>query len=155
MLLKEIVNQNLTCYHEEISTWKEAIKECCKPLEVTGYISDEYAGEIIKCVETHGPYIVIAPNIAMPHSTLGAKGVKKTGIGFMKVEKPVQFDKNNRERDAQLFFVIASENENQHINNIMMLSTLLSNESLVEELEEVRNDEDLITLINKYEEEGA
>lgn len=155
MLLQNIIDHHLSCYHDQIATWQEAIRAACKPLETMDYINDEYADEIIKCVETYGPYIVIAPNIAIPHSTLGANGVKKTGIGFMKVEKPVVFDKDDRERDTQLFFVIASENEDQHMNNIMMLSTLLSDEELVKELGRVKNDKDLVTLIKKYEEKGA
>lgn len=49
----------------------------CEVLEADGTIEENYKEDIIACVEKYGPYIVIAPNIAMPHSQEGAKGVHK------------------------------------------------------------------------------
>ena len=93
---------------------------------------------------------MICPNVAMPHSTLGAEGVYKTGIGFMKVEKPVAFDDNDREKDARLFFTLAAINHDQHLNNMMQLSELLMNEEVVNDLLEIHNDDDLRKVIEKY-----
>ena len=50
-----------------------------------GTVEADYADEIIACIEKYGPYIIIAPDIAMPHSQENAKGVHKTAISFMKV----------------------------------------------------------------------
>ena len=76
------------------------------------------------------------PNVAMPHSQEGAAGVNKTAIGFMKLEKPVSFDENDPEKDAQLFFTLASCNPDQHLNNMMKLSEMLMNEDVVKALAE-------------------
>lgn len=46
--------------------------------------------EIISCVSKHGPYIVLVPGLAMPHSE-NAEGAIETAIGFMKTEKMVHF----------------------------------------------------------------
>ena len=86
----------------------------------------------------------------MPHSTLGAEGVYKTGIGFMKVETPVVFDECDREKDARLFFTLAAVNSDQHLENMMQLSELLMNEEIVRDLLEVQNDDDLRKVIEKY-----
>ena len=82
----------------------------CQCLEEDGTIEPNYKEDIIACVEKYGPYIVIMPNVAMPHSQEGAKGVNKTAVAFMKLEKPVSFDENDPEKDAQLFFTLASCN---------------------------------------------
>ena len=104
----------------------------------------------MECVRKYGPYIVIMPKIAMPHSQEGAVGVNKTAIGFMKLEKPVSFDPNDPEKDAQLFFTLASCNPEQHLNNMMRLSEMLMNEELVAELLEAKGPEDLLRLQEKY-----
>ena len=150
MLLNDFLENKLTCYEERFDDWKEAIRANGKPLMREGYIEEEYIDAVIACVEKYGPYIVIAPNIAMPHSTEGAPGVLKTGIGFMKVEEPVHFDPEDPEKDARLFFMLASNDPDTHMNNIMQLADMLSDDNLVEDLLKVRNDEDLKAVAEKY-----
>lgn len=153
MLLKDLLEKKLTCYEESFDDWKDAIRANGQPLIREGYIEDVYLNAVIECVEKYGPYIVIAPNIAMPHSTEGAPGVLNTGIGFMKVEKPVHFDPEDPEKDARLFFMLASNDPDAHLNNMMQLAEMLSNDDLVADLLTVKNDEDLLAVANKYSEE--
>ena len=150
MLLNDFLENHLTCYEERFDDWKEAIRANGQPLKREGYIEDEYIDAVIACVEKYGPYIVIAPNIAMPHSTEGAPGVLKTGIGFMKVEEPVHFDPEDPEKDARLFFMLASNDSEKHMNNIMQLADMLSDDNLVTDLLAVKNDEDLKAVADKY-----
>ena len=153
MLLKELVEKKLTCYEEGFDDWKDAVKANGVPLKKEGYIDDAYLDAVIACIEKYGPYIVIAPNIAMPHSTEGAPGVNKTGIGFMKVEQPVHFDPNDPEKDARLFFMLASNDSEAHLNNMMQLAEMLSNDDLVADLLNAKNDEDVLAVAEKYSEE--
>lgn len=111
-----------------------------------------YKEEIVSCVEKYGPYIIIAPNIALPHSQEGATGVNR--IGFMKLEQPVSFDPEDPEKDAQLFFTLASCDHNQHLENMMRLSEMLMNEDLVKGLENAKSPEDLLELESRFLENG-
>lgn len=151
MLLRDIKENKLTGYFEEFGSWEDAIRACGQIMIKQAYIDERYVDAIIKCINDFGPYIVIMPDVAMPHSTLGAEGVYKTGIGFMKVNKPVSFDENDHEKDARLFFTLAATNNEEHLNNMMQLSELLMNEELVKDLLDVNNDEDLEKVINKYQ----
>ena len=152
MLLKELVENKLTCYEQSFEDWRDAIRANGAPLIKEGYIEDVYLNAVIECVEKYGPYIVIAPNIAMPHSTEGAPGVLKTGIGFMKVEQAVHFDPEDPEKDARLFFMLASNDSDAHLNNMMQLADMLSNDDLVADLLEAKNDEDVLAVAEKYAE---
>lgn len=149
-LLKKIIDNKLTVYNEKFENWKDAIIACGVPLIEEGFITSDYIDAIIECIEKYGPYIVIAPNIAMPHSTENALGTLKTGIGFMKVEEPVVFDNNDREKDARLFFTLVSTNHEEHLANMVELSETLMNEDLVKDLLEVKCDEDFIKVAKKY-----
>lgn len=149
-MLREFVEEKHCLFAERADTWQDAIRLSCKTLEADGTVEKNYAEDIIACVEKYGPYIVIMPNVAMPHSQEGAQGVNKTAIGFMKLEEPVSFDPEDPEKDAQLFFTLASCDPNQHLENMMKLSEMLMNEELVEELFKAESTDDLIALQEKY-----
>ena len=139
-MLREFVEKKHYLFAEEAADWEEAILMSCKSLEA----------DIVECVKKYGPYIVIMPNVALPHSQEGAVGVNKTAIGFMKLDKPVSFDPDDPEKDARLFFTLASCNPNQHLDNMTRLSEMLMNEELVEELLDASGPEDLLRLQEKY-----
>lgn len=149
-MLKTFVEKKHTCYHQSFPDWETAIQASCVPLLNDNTITQKYVDLVIKCVKDYGPYIVIAPNIAMPHSTEGAEGVNDTAISFMKVEEPVHFDLNDPEKDARLFFVLASVNHDKHLENMMALAEMLMNDDVVSALLDAKNDEDLLRIHNQY-----
>ncbi len=149
MLLNQFVEEKVTCFHDHFDTWEEAVKACGQPLIEQGYIDERYIEAVIQCVYKNGPYIVIAPKIAIPHSTEGAPGVNKTTIGFMRVKEPVHFEEGNPEKDAQLFFMLASDNNEAHLANLSALCELLCDDSTTDALITCNNDEDLLALAEK------
>lgn len=63
----------------------------CQPLLDQNIITADYPGYIINNVHEFGPYIVIAPEICIPHAQEG-KGVNETAVAFMNVEEAVDFE---------------------------------------------------------------
>ncbi len=149
-MLKEFVESKHYKFAESAKDWKDAIRMSCESLEADGTVEENYKEDIIKCVEKYGPYIVIIPGVAMPHSQENAVGVHKTAIGFMKLEEPVSFDPEDPEKDASLFFTLASCNPEQHLNNMSRLAEMLSNEDLIEDLKKAKGPDDLLELQEKY-----
>lgn len=149
-MLREFVESKHYKFAEEAPDWREAIRMSCESLEADGTVEADYKDQIISCVEKYGPYIVIMPDVAMPHCQEGARGVHKTTIGFMKLEKPVSFEEGNPEKDARLFFTLASCNSDQHLENMTKLSEVLMNEDVVKELLEAKGPEDLLRIQEKY-----
>lgn len=149
-MLKEFVEKNHYKFASEAKDWEEAIRMSCEVLEADGTIEANYKEDIIECVKKYGPYIVIVPNVAMPHSQECAKGVNKTAISFMRLEKPVSFDLEDHDKDAQLFFTLASCNPDQHMGNMTQLAEMLMNDDLIEELAKVETPEGLLALHEKY-----
>lgn len=149
-MLKEFVESKHYKFAESASDWKEAIRMSCESLEADGTVESNYKEDIIECVEKYGPYIVIMPEVAMPHSQESARGVHKTAIAFMKLERPVSFDPEDPDMDARLFFTLASCDSDQHLQNMTKLSELLMNETVVQALLEAKSPEDLIVIQDKY-----
>lgn len=149
-MLKDLVNQKLTQFEEKFESWEEAVRASYQTMLKQNIVEEVYVEQVVDCIKEFGPYIILIPNVAMPHSSQGAVGVNQSAVSFMKVEKPVVFEEGNSEKDAKLFFSLAALDSNQHMNNIMALSELLMNEELVEELKKVKSDEDLLALSEKY-----
>ncbi len=149
-MLREFVEKKHYKFAQSAPDWKEAIRMSCESLEADGTVEPNYKEDIVRCVETYGPYIVIMPDVAMPHSQECAKGVNKTAIAFMKLEEPVSFDPEDPEKDACLFFTLASCDPDQHLANMGKLSEMLMNDDVVEALKQAKTPEDLIAIQEKY-----
>lgn len=152
-MLKNFLDNKHYKFAEEAKDWKDAIRMSCEPLEADGTVEANYKEDIIACVEKYGPYIVIKQDVAMPHSQEGAVGVKKTAISFMKLNKAVSFDPEDKEKDARLFFTLASCNRDQHLENMAKLTEMLMNDELIADLLEANNEKDLLEIYNKYNNE--
>ncbi|MDO4642855.1 MAG: PTS sugar transporter subunit IIA [Cardiobacteriaceae bacterium] len=150
MLLSKMLNAGHVNFKESFPDWQSAIHGACEPLVADGTVEVSYADEIIACIEKYGPYIVIAPDIAMPHSQENAVGVHKTAISFMKVNQMVAFDPDDREKDARLFFTLASQNHDAHLENMSALAMMLDNEALIADLIAAHNTDDLRAIAAKY-----
>lgn len=144
-MLTELIEKKRYSFHEEFDSWEEAVKAACEPLVSEGAILEEYVDSIINSVKEFGPYIVIAPNICIPHAQEG-KGVNETAICFMKTNEPVHFSEDS-EQDARLFFVLASTDNDKHMENLAALVELISDEGVVEKMLAAQSIEDIKDLV--------
>ncbi|SFA99615.1 PTS sugar transporter subunit IIA [Selenomonas ruminantium] len=144
-MFKEFVEKKHYSFHEGFDDWRDAVRAACAPLLTDGTIEKEYPEIIIEKVEELGPYIVIAPNICIPHAERG-RGVNDTAMCFMKTEKPVSFDPNDPDKDARIFVVLAATDDEVHLNNLMALSETLSDEDIVAKVLEAKTPEDLLKI---------
>lgn len=143
-MFKEFVAQKHYSFHEGFDDWREAIRAACAPLVADGTIQKEYVSYIIEKVEELGPYIVIAPEICIPHAERG-RGVNRTAMCFMKSETPVRFHEDG-EHDARIFVVLAAADDEEHIQNLMEVSERLSDEETVAKLLAATTPEDLLAI---------
>ena len=143
-MFKEMVEKKHYTFQQGFSDWKEAVRAACQPLLADGTIDDIYPEEIIKKVEELGPYIVIAPDICIPHAQEGLS-VPETALPFMKTETPVRFS-DDGEHDARLFFVLASTDNAVHLKNLGDMAEALSDDDLVAKLLQAKTPEELVAL---------
>lgn len=149
-MLDEIIKNDLYDFYDEIESWEEAIEKSCQTMIDKNIVDENYPKQIVETINKYGPYIVLIPGVAMPHCQENCQGVNETAISFMKVEKPVAFDEDDREKDARLFFTIASNNSTKHLENIAKLSDVLSDDNIVADLHTAKNVEDLKKISEKY-----
>lgn len=145
-------NDLINITNQEPKDWEEAIRISGKVLKEKELISDQYIEDVIRDVRAFGPYIVIVPNVAMPHSSAESQGVLGTGIGLTIFPTAISFEEGNSEKDAKLFFMLAAKNPEAHMENIANLSELLMREGVIEDLMTVHTMADFESVMRKYDE---
>lgn len=115
---------------EEAAGWEEAIRIASAPLIENQFISAGYITAMVDNVKKNGPYIIILPGIAIPHSQSRA-GVFKTGMAVLKVNKGVVFPEN---KPVHLLVVLAAADEDTHLELISELTDLLIDDQVLERI---------------------
>ena len=131
---------------KEPISWQEAIQESCLIL-----LQKHIIDQSIQCVETFGPYIIIAPEVAMPHSSEESAGVFGTAISFTKFKQSVTFTGDQEAKTATLFFTLAAQNPAEHLENIQQLMDLLMTDGVIADLLETNTPMDFKEVMEKYQ----
>ena len=74
----------------EVDSWRDAVRAAGAALAESGIADPSYADEMIRMIEEHGPYVVIAPGLALAHARPGP-AVKRDGIAVVTLAEPVNF----------------------------------------------------------------
>ena len=70
--------------------WREAIGAAGAALQASGRTAVEYTESMIRAVEDNGPYIVIAPGVALAHAAI-SPAVYSAGLSLIRLAEPVEF----------------------------------------------------------------
>jgi PTS system ascorbate-specific IIA component len=74
----------------EAEDWRAAVRVAGGALVSMGAARDGYSDEMIRMIEEHGPYVVIAPGLALAHARPGPD-VLADGLAVVTLEQPVPF----------------------------------------------------------------
>ena len=122
------------------------MRAAVEPLVKAGAVGPAYGESIVENVKKFGPYIVIAPDIAIPHAA-DPENVYRTAVCFMKTKAPVVFEPQDREKDVRLFFTLASRDEEKHLENIQALMELFEDEEKMARLAQAESAEEVRALL--------
>ncbi|MBM7710912.1 PTS sugar transporter subunit IIA [Enterococcus xiangfangensis] len=143
-MLKEQLKGN-TMFAAKVDSWQAAIRKGAQPLLEKNIIEEAYVEAMIQNVLDNGNYIILLPQVAMPHARpeYGSKGV---GITFLHLAEPVMFP---GEEPVKVLFTLSSDSPDGHLELIGSLGELLSDEELYQKLIDVTTEEALFDLINE------
>lgn len=129
-MLKEILTIDMVQFKAEVTDWEEAICLAAAPLLANKSIEETYVTKMIANVKEFGPYIMLMPQIAMPHAR-PEDGVNVMGISLLITEKSVAFD---AKREANVFFILAAKDSNSHLALLTEIAGVLSIQENVDAL---------------------
>lgn len=139
-VLSDLLKIEMIQVQDGISDWQAAITKAAEPLLTIQAIEPHYIDAMINNVQELGPYIVMAPNVAIPHAR-PEDGVKKLSMSLLKLNEPVSFSPGDANKDAQLVFVLAAVDNESHLKALSQLTELLEEESRIDKMLEFQTAE--------------
>lgn len=143
MLTKEMVRLEVP----EFSSPEDVIRYSGRILVEAGKAEEQYVDDMIESYRELGPYMVMAPGLAMPHARPGGH-VKEPCISFVKLKEPVNFHHPCND-PVKIVFALGGVSDNGHIELLQDLSSLLAADKMIEKLSAVNTYEELLELIEK------
>ncbi|MFZ7132551.1 MAG: PTS sugar transporter subunit IIA [Eubacteriales bacterium] len=131
MLMDVMIKENITI-KAKVADWKEAIAVSGSTLVDNGAIEEKYIDAMIKVVEELGPYIVIAPGIAIAHAR-PEDGVKKSGFAITTLKNPVNFG-NEANDPVSLVITISAIDYEGHLEALAELMSIIENNENYKEI---------------------
>ncbi len=95
----------------------------------SGRVTPEYTTQMIDVFETHGPYFVIAPGIAIAHAK-PSDAVISTGLSLVTLAEPVVFG-NAANDPVRLVIGMSARDHDSHLEMLAELAVLLGDADAV------------------------
>lgn len=142
----DILTKDKVQVQDSVTDWSQAITEASKPLLDQDYIEEGYVDAMIDSVKEFGPYIVIAPEIAIAHAR-PENNVKKVGLSLLKLNQSVNFAEDSHY--ASLIFVLSATDNTSHLSVLQSLAGVLGNQTVVKQLLDSKDSEEIIKVIKE------
>lgn len=142
-MLAELLADNIHFSHEPLS-WQDAISLAAAPLLAKKYITQNYIDDMIKNVEKNGSYIILVPEIALPHARSN-DNVSETSISFLKLHHPVNFPDG---QPVTVMFVLASKDNDGHLDALTSFAEILVDKEQQQRLKTATTTEEIRTILN-------
>ncbi|MDF1495333.1 BglG family transcription antiterminator [Caproiciproducens sp. CPB-2] len=148
-MLSDFLTQDFIRLDVDCADWRDAVRQAGGILLGHEYISAGYIESMIQNVERNGPYIVISPGFALPHSGKD-DGVKKVGMSLIRLKQPVCFDVGILD-PVQLVCCLCAINNTTHLNALFHLVNLLAVSRFKQDLLHAETAEEAAEVIAGYE----
>ncbi|MDX6151909.1 BglG family transcription antiterminator [Marinococcus sp. PL1-022] len=143
--LDELITPASITLRDKVSDWEEAVKAGAKPLLENKSITGDYVNSMLRYTE-EDPYIVIGPNIAIPHAS-PEDGVNEVGMSLLRLKEGVLFSEEYR---INLVIVIAAVDKQKHIHALMQLMKLAGSQTARDQITAADSAKDIYKLIQSY-----
>jgi PTS system ascorbate-specific IIA component len=131
-LLADAFGEGAILVKSSVNNRSEAIGLAGDLLVESGRAKKSYVTSMLEAVEKFGPYIVIAPGIALAHGKPSAD-VVETGLSLLLLQSGIEFQHSQND-PVQLVFGLAATDHESHIELMASLATFLSNQKNVNAL---------------------
>jgi mannitol/fructose-specific phosphotransferase system IIA component (Ntr-type) len=132
-----------------VHDWQQAVREAGSLLVKAGGVEPRYVEAMIQMVQEIGPYIVIAPGVALPHAR-PEDGVKEACMSLMTLDPPVNFG-NEYNDPVELVVAFGTTDNKAHIEALAALARLLGDANTLESLKRASSPAEILKLIDSKE----
>jgi PTS system ascorbate-specific IIA component len=140
-VLEQALGQGSIKLQQGCVSWRESFELAGLGLVESSRTTSAYTNEMIQAFEELGPYMVIAPGIALAHGR-PSEAVLATGLSLVTLSTPVVFGSTAND-PVSLVIGLAAVDHDSHIDLMAALSELLMSEDTVNLLLQARNESEV------------
>ena len=140
-VLEQALGQGSIKLQQSCVSWRESFELAGLGLVESSRTTSAYTNEMIQAFEELGPYMVIAPGIALAHGR-PSEAVLATGLSLVTLSTPVVFGSTAND-PVSLVIGLAAVDHDSHIDLMAALSELLMSEDTVNLLLQARNESEV------------
>jgi PTS system ascorbate-specific IIA component len=146
--LRDLLTEKTIELQATAADWKEAVRIGGNLLVEAGAVTPEYVDAMISFTEELGPYVVIAPGLAIPHARPDA-GVIEVGFSLVTLATPVAFGMPENDPVEVLFSFGAPDSE-AHVEALREVAMLCSDRAKFQAIREAEQIEEIFELLQKH-----
>jgi ascorbate PTS system EIIA or EIIAB component len=121
----------------EAGSWRAAVRLAGNALVRCGATLPGYADEMIRMIEEHGPYVVIAPGLALAHARPGPD-VLADGLAVVTLATPVAFGHPHND-PVSVVLGLSVVSVGDHLESIAQLANIFNDASVIPALTGARD----------------
>lgn len=152
MLDKLLIPDNI-CLQAECHTWREVVEAGAEPLLRQGMIEARYVDQIQENLIKHGPYMVIAPGIALLHAR-PEDGVREVCMSLLTLNPGVPFGHSQND-PVDVAITFGTTDNESHVYALSQLMELLSHPPSLQRLRKATQPEEVIEIIRPFVQKGG
>lgn len=126
-MLSDYITKDMIRVQVEVDDWEGAVRAGGELLLQSGFCEDRYVDAMVDAVRELGPYMVLAPGIALAHGR-PEDGVIKVGLSIINLSKPVEFG-NETNDPVYLVISFGGVDKESHIGMLQELAGFLMDEN--------------------------
>lgn len=112
--------------------WRAAVRIAGDALVRAGAATGGYADEMIRMIDEHGPYVVIAPGLALAHARPGPS-VLADGLAIVTLAVPVDFGHPHND-PVSVVLALAVVTADEHLAMVAELANIFNDSSAIDDL---------------------
>lgn len=151
-LLQDLLSEDNVSFRYPAETWEDVIRHGGQLMVDAGFTDPTYTEAMIDVVRDMGPYIVLAPGLAMPHAR-PEMGAKQVGAALVTLEKPIDFGSPENDPVSVAIFLCAP-NKDEHIQLLTDIATLFEDEEFLDAAVNFESIEDVQSFLAEYLDEA-
>ncbi|MBF1730063.1 MULTISPECIES: PTS sugar transporter subunit IIA [Veillonella] len=151
-MLQDLLSEDNVSFRYPAETWEDVIRHGGQLMVDAGFTDPTYTEAMIDVVRDMGPYIVLAPGLAMPHAR-PEMGAKQVGAALVTLEKPIDFGSPENDPVSVAIFLCAP-NKDEHIQLLTDIATLFEDEEFLDAAVNFESIEDVQSFLAEHLDEA-
>lgn len=147
-MLADYIDPNMIKLQVVADSWQDAVRQGGELLVSAGKCEDRYVDAMVEAVETMGPYMVLAPGLALAHAR-PEDGVLELGMSIITLKTPVEFGSELND-PVSLIISFGGVDKESHIGMLQSLARFLMVEENQEYLRQATSVAEVMETFNNY-----